>query len=170
MYEAIKTLSIRQESLKLVAPALFDTMKAKDAKYLHGENDTFLAWKHVMNYVDIGQDPFCAVRNSFKYPNLLVSNAGLKEVNGLYKLQQVAKDRRIYTNGVCILDFTAKYGWDVHIDYLSFENGRSEFTMFYSCSSANDFPPSKGWYIGYRPIFGGMPVLLFLQFFSFNQI
>ena len=148
LLEAIKVMDLQQESLKAVVPALFQTLIGNPAKYLQNDNELVLAWKHVMSLVDSHQNKFYVEKNKKRFPDLSVANAGLRHVNGEYKLAGCWNNAGYYTNGVCLLSRLKNGAWSLTICYHYYgadqEIGRKSQTL-YSSSSTSDRPPSRGW-------------------------
>lgn len=157
---AIKIQDVRQETFELFREAIVDTLESNPTKYLQDDNDTKSAWKHVMtNAFLLPQSHFHLLKYTDKIPDLLVTDSGLNQVNGLYKLvyfydsETACTDNEIwefffdgsetvlYTNGVCWLYRSDKEDWGIMC---------AGNTLYTSILNSHQ-PPSTGWSIHYRP-------------------
>jgi len=149
LLEAIKVMDLQQETLQVVAPALYRHLKDDPAKYLQDDNETVLAWKHVMSSVDLHQNKFYVEKNTKRFPDLTVTSAGLRHVNGEYKLLGRCRNAGYYTNGVCMLMKHSDGVWYFSISYKNYhadQKSRCEFALYSSTSFLSEHqPPSFLW-------------------------
>mmetsp|Transcript_21677 Transcript_21677/g.31058 ORF Transcript_21677/g.31058 Transcript_21677/m.31058 type:complete len:574 (-) Transcript_21677:133-1854(-) len=145
LLEAIIMQNTRQESLLSVAFALFGVLEENPMRYFQEENELLSAWKHILRNVDLHHDAFFVANNAGKYPDICFCGAGLKQVNGVYKLSGTCDNVGDYTNGVCSL-FRNSHGWNISFGYFDMESEWISVDL-YTCESHSDYPPSEGWVI-----------------------
>jgi len=145
LLEAIMTQDTRQESLLSVAHAIFGVLEENTMKYFQEENELLSAWKHILCNVDLHHDAFFVANNAGKYPDICFCGAGLKQVNGVYKLSGTCDNVGDYTNGVCSLSRN-NHGWNISFGFFDMEIEWISVDL-YTCESHSDYPPSEGWVI-----------------------
>jgi len=133
--------------LRAVAPGIFRTLKERREGHLKEGSSLLSSWRQVKMHASYyhGQ-PFFVLQNAEKFPNICVQGAGLKVVNGIFKLFGSINTTAAYTNGICDIEKKKNF-WHFQVSNNAKSSSFWAVVPFflYKAESDTDYPPSTGW-------------------------
>lgn len=165
---ALKKQMDLQVTLSDLVQSTFEVLSDDISKFFHQDNIHVVSWATIMKRFDMGNDVYFAMQNYQKFPDVLVYGAGLKVVNGIYRLVGSNDGVGRYSNGLFDLIRYRESDWNLCFGYgrsdqeennpgstgMAIEQSSlsediewdwTDMHHIFDCDSSTDLPPSSGW-------------------------
>lgn len=161
---ALKKQIDLQNTLTDMVQSTFEVLSDDISKFFQEENVHVTCWTTIMKRFDMGNNIYFALQNYEKFPDVLVYGAGLKAVNGIYRLVGSNDGVGRYSNGLFDLIRYRDSDWNICFGYGRSETDESygmsieqqsppedwewdwmDMHHIFDCDSETDSPPPDGW-------------------------